>query len=44
MGMTCTRRKKPWMGKMEKAMKRCIIEGESTSTSPINNGTEMQPF
>jgi hypothetical protein len=44
MGRTCTRRKKPRMGKMEKAMKRYITEEEPTSTSPINNGTKMQPF
>jgi hypothetical protein len=44
MGMTCTRRKKPQIGKMEKAMKRCITKEEFTSISPINNRTEMQPF
>jgi hypothetical protein len=38
------RRKKPRMEKMKKAMKRCTIKEECTSTGPINNGTEVQPF
>jgi hypothetical protein len=33
-------RKKPRMEKMERAMKRCIAEEESTSKSPTNNGIE----
>jgi hypothetical protein len=38
------RRKKPQMGKMEKAIKKCITEEESTSICSINNGMVVQPF